>query len=473
MPTEQSSTLAMQSACALAGEIRAGHLSARELTEACLAQVERHNPQLAALVTLDAEGALCRAARADEYQARGGQLGALHGLPVAHKDSFPTAGMRTTWGSKVYAEHIPSQDALIVRRQAEAGSILLGKTNLPEFGAGSQTFNEVFGATLNPYQPTLTCGGSSGGSAVALATGMVALADGTDMGGSLRNPASFCNIVGLRPSIGRVPNWPNNNSFGQLTVAGPMGRCVADVALLLSVIAGPDRRDPLSLQESAAGFATLPEGDWRHARIAYSPDLGGLPVVPEVRAVIEAGARRLAAHGCSVEHAQPSFQGAGQAFQVLRAMTYASGYAPLLDSHREQLKDTLVWNIELAKSFSASDVIAAEQVRARLFRDMQQLLETYDFLIAPVSQVPPFPVQQAFVERIGDQPMHTYIDWMQSCSLITLTGHPAISVPCGFTEDGLPVGLQIVGRYRDERSLLQFAQLFETLSHDQTVRALA
>lgn len=470
MSTQSDASLVMQSACSLVADIRAGHLSARELTEASLAEVERRNPQLNALVTLDAEGALRRAARADEYQAQGGRLGPLHGLPVAHKDSFPTAGMRTTWGSPVYAEHVPTQDALIVRRQAEAGSILLGKSNLPEFGAGSQTFNQVFGATLNPYAPGMTCGGSSGGSAVALACGMVALADGTDMGGSLRNPASFCNIVGLRPSIGRVPNWPNNNSFGQLTVAGPMGRCVADVALLLSVIAGPDPRDPLSLQEAAEGFAQLPERDFRAARIAYSPDLGGLPVDPEVRAVIEAGARRLAGLGCSVEHAEPSFAGAAQSFQVLRALTYASGYASLLQSHRAQFKDSLVWNIELAKSFSAEDVIGAEQVRARLFRDMQQLLETYDFLIAPVSQVPPFPVQQAFVERIGEQPMHSYIDWMQSCSLITLTGHPAISVPCGFTEQGLPVGLQIIGRYRDERSLLQFAQMFETASREHTAR---
>ncbi|NBF05990.1 amidase [Pseudomonas sp. Fl5BN2] len=470
MPTEQDQDLVMQPAWWLAAQIRGGELSARELTQACLGQVQRHNPSLNALVTLDAEAALQRAAQADEYQARGGQLGALHGLPVAHKDSFPTAGMRTTWGSTVYAEHVPSQDALIVRRQAEAGAILLGKSNLPEFGAGSQTFNQLFGATLNPYEPSLTCGGSSGGSAVALATGMVALADGTDMGGSLRNPASFCNIVGLRPSIGRVPNWPNSNSFGQLTVAGPMGRCVADVALLLSVIAGPDRRDPLSLQESGEGFASLPALPVCSARVAYSPDLGGLPVDPQVRAVIDAGAQRLAALGCSVEHAEPSFAGAGQAFQVLRALTYASGYASLLESHRGQLKDTLVWNIELVKSFSAEQVIAAEQVRARLFRETQQLLETYDFLIAPVSQVPPFPVQQAYVERIGDEPMHTYIDWMQSCSFITLTGHPSISVPCGFTAEGLPVGLQIVGRYRDERSLLQFAQRFETASRVHTAR---
>lgn len=464
MTVSNSPELLMKSACEQAAQIRSGHLSARELTEACLQQIDALNPVLNALVTVDAEGALRKADEADRRQSRGEPLGALHGLPLAHKDSFLTAGMRTTWGSKVYADHVPQVDSLIVSRQAEAGSILLGKTNLPEFGAGSQTFNEVFGVTRNPYDHTLTCGGSSGGAAVALATGMVALADGTDMGGSLRNPASFCNIVGLRPSIGRVPIWPNPNSFGQVTAAGPMGRCVADVALLLSVIAGPDRRDPLSIDQPGTLYRQDLSADFKGARIAYSPDLGGLPVAAPVRAIIDQGAKRLADMGCLVEHAEPDFSGASHAFQVLRAMTYASGYASLLQTHRDQLKGTLIWNIELASTFSAQDVISAEQRRARLFRDTQQLLETYDFIIAPVSQVLPFPVDQPFVERIGEQEMHNYIEWMDSCSLITLTGHPAMSLPCGFTEQGLPVGLQIIGRYRDELTLLKLAQAFETAS---------
>ncbi|MCY1406335.1 Acylamidase [compost metagenome] len=462
--------LLLQPACEQAAQIRTGQLSSRELTQACLQQIEALNPTLNALVTVDAEGALRKADEADRRQANGDPLGPLHGLPLAHKDSFLTAGMRTTWGSKVYADHIPEVDSLIVRRQAEAGSILLGKTNLPEFGAGSQTFNEVFGATLNPYDHALTCGGSSGGAAVALATGMVALADGSDMGGSLRNPASFCNIVGLRPSIGRVPIWPNANSFGQVTAVGPMGRCVADVALLLSVIAGPDPRDPLSIEQPGALFRQDLSADFKGARIAYSPDLGGLPIEAPVRAIVEQGAKRLIDMGCVVEHAEPDFHGASQAFQVLRALTYASGYAGLLPAHRNLLKDTLVWNIELANTFSAQDVIVAEQVRARLFRDTQQLLETYDFLIAPVSQVLPFPIEQPFVERIGEQDMHNYIQWMDSCSLITLTGHPAISLPCGFTEHGLPVGLQIIGRYRDELTLLKLAQAFESMSKPYTAR---
>ncbi|ARU87981.1 amidase [Pseudomonas sp. M30-35] len=473
MPKQPESELTTWSACELANEIRSGHLSARELTEACLAKIAQHNPTLNALVTLDAEGALRKADAADQRQARGESLGPLHGLPIAHKDSFLTAGMRTTWGSKIYAEHVPTQDSLIVTRQAQAGSILLGKSNLPEFGAGSQTFNSVFGATRNPYAPSKTCGGSSGGAAVALASGMVALADGSDMGGSLRNPASFCNVVGLRPSVGRVPNLPNNNSFGQLTVAGPMGRCVADVALLLSVIAGPDRRDPLTIESPANQFRDLAQDDWKHARIAYSPDLGGLPVDPAVRAMTEIGAKRIADLGCTVEHAEPDFSGAAEAFQVLRALTYATGYGHLLKTQRQHFKDTVIWNVELAQRFSSQDVIDAEAVRARLFRDTQALLERYDFIIAPVSQVLPFPVEQPFVERIGEQSMNNYIEWMNSCSLITLSGHPAISVPCGFSDDGLPVGLQIIGRYRDELTLLKFAQAFETISKPHTTRPLA
>ncbi|MBK4998112.1 amidase [Pseudomonas sp. S31] len=466
-------SLASRPAWELAAEIRAGHLSARELTQACLIQVDRLNPSLNALVTVDAEGALAKADAADQRQARGEALGPLHGLPVAHKDSFLTNGMRTTWGSQVFAEHVPTQDSVIVSRQADAGSILLGKTNLPEFGAGSQTFNEVFGATRNPYAPAMTCGGSSGGAAVALATGMVALADGTDMGGSLRNPASFCNIVGLRPSIGRVPNVPNNNSFGQLTAAGPMGRCVADVALMLGVIAGEDPRDPLSLPFTAQPLDFAVPRDFKGARIAYSPDLGGLPVDPQVRAVTEAGVRRLAELGCTVELAEPDFTGGTRAFQVLRALTYASGYRHLLKSHRHLLKDTVVWNIELANQFAAEDVMAAEAVRARLFRETQALLEQYDFLVAPVSQVLPFPVEQPYVTQIGDQAMDTYIDWMNSCSLITLSGHPALSLPCGFSEQGLPVGLQIVGRYRDEQGLLAFAQAVEAVNRPYVDRPLA
>jgi amidase len=467
MTQQQDSELLARSASELAAEIRTGHLSSRELVSASLAQTARINPHLNALVTLDGEAALKMADNADRQQVRGETLGPLHGLPVAHKDAFLTRGMRTTWGSPIYADHIPVEDSLIVSRQAQAGAIRIGKSNMPEFGAGSQTFNKVFGFTRNPYNPALTCGGSSGGAAVALATGMVALADGSDMGGSLRNPASFCNVVGLRPSPGRVPLWPNNNSFGQLTVAGPMGRTVADVALLLSVIAGPDPRDPLSLTTPGADFRTSLNADFSQARIAFSPDLGGLPVSTEVRAITEAGVKRLAGMVHTVDYAEPSFSGAARAFQILRALIFAGSYAGLLNDHRHQMKKSVVWNIELAKMLLAEDVIEAEAVRARLFRDTSALLQNWDFIVAPVSQVVPFPVEQESVESINGEPMNNYIEWMNSCSLVTLTGHPAISIPCGFTSEGLPVGLQIIGRYRDELTLLKFAHACEVLNKNE------
>jgi amidase len=245
MPTD----LCRLSASDLLRLMRSKEVSAREVTAAHLAQIERLNPRLNAIVTLHADEALAVAGHADEAHARGEALGLLHGLPVAHKDSFLTRGMRTTFGSPIYADFIPDRDSIVVERQRRAGAITLGKTNMPEFAAGSQTFNPVFGATRNPYDPSKTCGGSSGGAAVALASGMVALADGTDLGGSLRNPANFCNVVGLRPSIGRVPQWPSQDAWGTLAVAGPMARTVEDVALFLRVLAGPDARDPITLAE--------------------------------------------------------------------------------------------------------------------------------------------------------------------------------------------------------------------------------
>lgn len=463
MSQNQDTDLLTRPACELAQDIRLGHLSSRELVSASLRQTERVNPGLNALVSINAEAALEMADKADRKQIRGEALAPLHGLPVAHKDSFQTRGMRTTWGSEIYADHIPCEDSLIVSRQRQAGAVCIGKSNMPEFGAGSQTFNNVFGITRNPWDPALTCGGSSGGAAVALATGMVALADGSDMGGSLRNPASFCNVVGLRPSSGRVPLWPNNNSFGHLTVAGPMGRTVADVALLLSVIAGPDLRDPLSVMTPGDDFRSSLEGDFSQAHIAYSTDLGGLPVAPEVKALTDAAVKQLAGMVQSVDYAEPSFAGAARAFQVLRSIIFSGSYSELLKTHRHRMKQSVVWNIELAQLLLGEDVVEAEAVRARLFRDTAALLQHYDFIVAPVSQVLPFPVEQESVASINGVPMNNYIEWMNSCSLITLTGHPAISIPCGFSADGLPIGLQIIGRYRDELTLLKFAHACETL----------
>ncbi|QVQ29801.1 amidase [Achromobacter deleyi] len=449
------------SAVALRNEIEAGHLSARDVMAAHLDRIAAWNPKVNAVVTLDAEGAMARAAQADEHQAAGRPLGLLHGLPIVHKDSFLTAGLRTTYGSPLYRDFVPDRDSLIVSRERAAGAITLGKTNLPEFGAGSQTFNTVFGATRNPYDLRMTAGGSSGGAAAALAARMAPLADGTDMGGSLRNPASFCNVVGLRPSPGRVPQWPSASPYNTLTVAGPMARTVADVALLLAATAGADARDPLGIEQDPARFLDGLARDFKGVRIAYAPTWGGLPTEPAVVRALERQLPVFADLGVLVEPACPDFAGADASFQVLRGQTFAVGYEAALREHRSLLKDTVIWNIELGLKQPAAAIVQAERDRAALFARTHAFMQTYEFMIGPVSQVLPFAVEQETVERIEDTPMHNYIDWMRSGYYLSLTGHPAISVPCGFSEDGLPIGIQIVGRYRQEHALLQLAHAFE------------
>ncbi|MEN3363874.1 MAG: amidase, partial [Burkholderiales bacterium] len=398
---------------------------------------------------------------ADEWQARGEPLGPLHGLPIAHKDLMLTKGMRTTFGSKVHENYIPTKSALIVERQQQAGAISIGKTNTPEYGAGAQTFNAVFGATRNPYDLAKTCGGSSGGSAVAIATGMVALADGTDMGGSLRCPASFNNIVGLRPSVGRVPDVPALGGWGNLSVCGPMARTVEDVALYLSVMAGPSPRDPMSLSEDGSRFRAPLARDFKGVRIAWSPDIGGLPVDKRVTRVIEAQRKVFEQMGCIVEDACPDLRDAQEIFMTLRAYVFELQLGVVMDQHPGVLKDAVVWNIEAGRKLTGTQLARAEKLRTALFERMNRFMQTYDFIVFPVNQVPPFPVEQQYVTEIDGVKMDSYIDWMRSCFLVTSTTHPAISVPAGFTEEGLPVGMQIVGRHRGEFELLQVAHAFE------------
>lgn len=448
----------------MAEDLRAGHLSAREIMEAHLARIESVNPKVNAIVTLHAEQAMAAAAAADEAQARGEILGPLHGLPVAHKDLIPTKGIRTTYGSKVHENWIPAYSALIVERQQQAGAISIGKTNTPEFGAGSQTFNAVFGATRNPYDLSKTCGGSSGGSAVALATGMVPLADGTDMGGSLRCPANFCNVVGLRPSAGRVPQVPALDAWETLSVAGPMARSVSDLALYLSVIAGPDARDPLAIAEDGARFRAPLARDFKGVRIAWSPTMGGLPVDRRVTQVIDAQRHAFENLGCIVEDACPDFRDAHDIFMALRGYAFESKLGAVMDQHPGVLKDTIVWNIEEGRKLSASQLARISKLRTALFQRMHEFMQKYDFIVLPVNQVPPFPIEQQYITEIDGVHMESYIEWMKSCYLITATGHPAISVPCGFTDDGLPVGLQIVGRHQADFALLQIAHAFEQVN---------
>ncbi len=456
-----NSELCFLTATELAHRIRTKSVSCREVMEAHLAQIERINPKVNAIVTLLPERALERARQADEALARGDEIGPLHGLPMAHKDLVLTKGIRTTFGSPIFADFVPDQDEIIVERLRSAGAITIGKTNTPEFGAGSQTFNAVFGETLNPYDLTKTCGGSSGGAAVALACGMQPIADGSDLGGSLRNPASFCNVVGFRPSPGRVPIWPARVAWCPLPVEGPMARTVQDVALMLSVIAGPDPRAPISISEPGHLFRRSLERNFAGVRIAWSRDLGGLLVDPRVTAVLEKQRGVFSLLGCNVEEAQPDLRDADEAFRVWRAWLFELGFGEMLRTHRAQMKDTVVWNIEEGVKLTGPQIGQAERKRTELYRRVRQFMERYEFLVLPVSQVPPFDVKQRYVTEINGIKLDTYLDWMRSCYYITVTGLPAVSVPCGFTPEGLPVGVQIVGRHHDDWGVLQLAHAFE------------
>ena len=442
--------------------LRDREVSATEVMQAHLARTASLNSQLNAVVTLVAERALAKAEEADTALMRGDQVGPLHGLPVAHKDLFLTKGLRTTFGSPIFESFIPDQNSIIVERLQSAGAIAIGKTNTPEFGAGSQTFNTVFGPTRNPWNLDKTCGGSSGGSAVALATGMVCLADGSDMGGSIRNPASFCNVVGLRPSPGQVPVWPNRTAwFPSPSVAGPMARTVADVKLMLEAIVGADPRDPLSFDDSNAVASTCLDRDLTDIRIAWSQNLGGLPVEPAVTTALEKQRPTFEQLGCIVEDATPDLSDADEIFRTWRAWYYELEHGELLRSHRSQLKDTVIWNIEAGQRLSGVQLGNMARRHAQLHHRMNSFMDTYEFLVLPVTQVTPFDITKPYITEINGTKMTTYLDWMRSCYYISVTGLPAISVPCGFTSDGLPVGIQIVGRHRHDIGLLQLAHAFE------------
>ena len=410
----------------LALKIRSGEISAVETMEAHLAQIEKVNPQVNAIVTLVPELALEQARKADEKLAQGGKLGPLHGLPVAHKDLVPTKGIRTTFGSPIFQDFVPEEDALLVERIRNAGGISLGKTNTPEFGAGSQTFNQVFGVTKNPYDLSKTCGGSSGGAAVSVACRMLPFADGSDLGGSLRNPTNFCNVVGFRPSVGRVPSWPNEAGWNSFAVDGPIARTVDDTALLLSVLAGPDARSPICLPESGAVFRQSLERNLKGIRIAWSADLGGLPVDSRVTETLEAQREVFEDLGCIVEEGFPDFTDADEIFKTFRAWYFELKLASLLPEHREKMKETVIWNIESGMKLSGPELGRAEVKRTALFHRVREFMKNYDFLALPVSQVPPFPLEQEYVSEINGIKMENYLDWMRSCYYITVTGQPAI-----------------------------------------------
>ena len=445
----------------LIGLIRSGKASITEVMDSHLSRIERVNPRVNAVVTLLPEQALDQARAMDDARSRGDDPGPLAGLPMAHKDLTLTKGIRTTLGSPLFKDFVPDRNQLIVERMQNAGAITIGKTNTPEFGAGSQTYNEVFGETLNPYDLSRTCGGSSGGAAVALACGMTPLADGSDMGVSLRNPAGFCNVVGFRPSPGRVPSWPCPAAWFTFAVDGPMARTVEDAALLLGVLAGPDPRSPISLEEPGAVFHRSLERDFSGVRIAWSRDLGGLPVDPAVTGVIESRRHVFESLGCRTEDAEPDFRGADEIFKAWRAWYVELSLGPLLDACRDSIKETVVWNAEQGRGLTGPELGRIETERTALYHRIREFMDGYEFIILPVSQVPPFDVKQRYVTEINGQEMTTYIDWMKSCYFITTVGLPAISVPCGFTAHGLPVGVQIVGRHRDDFGVLQLAYAFQ------------
>jgi amidase len=457
----QTPEICFLTAVEMAGLIRRKKLSAREALAAHLKQIERVNPKVNAIVTLTAEKATEQARRADEAQAHGAPLGPLHGLPVVHKDLFDTAGVRTTYGSRIFKDHMPQKDAIIVERITQAGAISVGKSNTPEFGAGSQTFNEVFGATHNPYDLTKTCGGSSGGAAVSVACGMVPIADGSDSGGSLRNPPAFCNVVGLRTAPGRVPVAAAGNAWSTISVQGPITRNVGDLALLLSAIAGPDARCPISITEPGARFAGNLERNFKGVRIAWFKDMGGIPFDPRILKAVRAQRKVFEDLGCVVEEAEPDWTGAHQGYDILRAWGYAASDGENVRLRRDLVKDTVIWEVERGSKLSAADISHALTLRSAAWDRMRLFQEKYAYFIAPTTQVLPFDINQPYPTKIAGVKMSTYVEWQMSCMLISALENPAISVPCAFTDGGLPVGLQIVGRHRDEFSVLQLAHAFE------------
>jgi len=450
----------------LAAMIREKKLSAHEVMQAHLHQIERVNPKVNAIVTLvDEDKLMAQALAADDIVARGDSVGPLHGLPIGVKDLTETAGIRTTYGSPLYCDYVPDHDALVVERMKNAGAIVLGKTNVPEFGMGSHTFNPIFSATLNPYDATKTCGGSTGGGAVALACGMVPLASGTDIGGSLRNPANFCNVVGIRPSPGRVPNGTSAQlGWSTLGVSGPMARNVADCALFLGVLAGFDRRSPISIEHSGSQFLKpLDERDFKDVRVAMIKDLG-LPWEPAVKNVFQAQRKILESLGCIVEEAEPDMRDANECFVAWRHWAFELQFSEMYDTQLDKLNAYAHWHVEEGRKLTGPYLSRIEAKRTALYQRMREFMEKYEFLVLPVNQVLPFDVTTRYPTEIAGVKMENYIAWMKSAYYISIVGNPALSLPCAFSESGLPIGLQIVGRHNDDWGVLELGHAFEQVT---------
>ncbi|MEY8568057.1 amidase [Brevibacterium linens] len=460
----------------LAARIASKEVSAREALQVHLDRIDEVNPALNAVVTRDDNAALARAEAADAATARGESFGPLHGVPMTHKDTHDTAGMRTTWGSPLMADRVPETDALIVARLKDAGIITTGKTNVPEFAAGSHTFNDVFGTTVNPYDRTKSASGSSGGVGAALAAGIQASGDGSDMGGSLRSPASFNNVVGLRPSNGRIPHLRPGNPYAWLSQSGFMARTVSDVALLMSVACGPDASAPESILEPGGVF-DLPEfalgadrsPDLTGLRVGFSPDLGGLlPVETEVGQIVASTAQVFESLGAQVDDEKPDLTDADEVFNVRRALDFVGLWGRLYEEHPDQIKESVRWNIRMGLDLTGAEVVSAESARARLHAEIDRFFAGHDVLVLTTCQVLPFDADIEYPTQINGVRLENYLDWMRALCLISATGCPAISVPAGFSESGLPVGLQIVAKPGADVELLRVAHAFETATEHHT-----
>ncbi len=427
-----------------------------EVVEAALARVERHNPALNAIVTLN-ERALDDARALERRIAKGEDVGPLAGVPVGIKDVTQVAGLRTTFGSQIYKDHVPTEDALVVQRLRSAGAIILGKTNTPEFAAGGNTWNDVFGRTRNPWNPAKSAGGSTGGGAVGLATGMIALAEGTDLGGSLRIPASFCGVVGLRPCPGLVPTYPSDLVWDTLQVTGPMARNAEDVALMLQAIAGPSPLAPLRQPVAGRDFvAAVRRGPRPGLRVAYCPDIAGIGIEADVESVCRNAAAGLSSAGIAVDLIELDLSAGRDAFLALRGHWFSAWMSERLDQ-LDGFGVNVTNNTRAGIAASGRDLGAAETVRGKIWHRFRALFERYDHLLTPTMAVPPFPVEQNYPETVAGKAMKTYVDWLAPTFVLSLTGLPVASVPCGLDSDEMPVGLQIVGRPEGEEEVLALA----------------
>ncbi|WP_347109786.1 amidase [Paenarthrobacter sp. S56] len=457
-----SSSTGELSAVELTAAIRSKEISAREALDDHLQRISEVNPVINAVVTLDADGALALARAADQLTASGADLPPLHGLPMTHKDTNNTAGMRTTQGSLALRDFVPDADDLIIARLKSAGVVSTGKSNVPEFGAGSHTFNELFGTTTNPYAPALSAGGSSGGVAAVVASRIQAIGDGSDMGGSLRIPASFCNVVGFRPSTAVIPMPSDVNAYAWLGRTGPMARSVEDVALFMSVTAGSDPRVPYPAGLQPEVFRDSLETDMRGMRIGWSRDFGiGVPVEPEILEHLERQLSVFADLGAIVEEATPDFSEADLVFGNTRAMDFAAGLGPILEHAGDVIKPEVHWNVNKGLALTARDLIETAAARTRLERRVQEFFGRYDLFASPCAQVLPFDATLRYPAAVAGVESETYLDWMRSACLLSATGLPVLSVPAGFNKAGLPIGLQLAGNHYTDMQLLRWGRAFE------------